>query len=239
MTLFAVLALGFVLGLRHATDADHVVAITTLVTRERSPRAALVLGAFWGLGHMLTLLFVGGAIVAFGLVVPPSLGLSLEMTVAVMLILLGIVNLTRLGDRLETSSTRARATALASVTPAPTLARRLRAALRRGGRSLVVGVVHGLAGSAALALLVLTTVHDLRTALAYLAVFGAGTIASMLLVTALLAVPLRLAAARFASAERVLTRAAGALSLAFGLFLAYRIGFVDGLLFGDAKWTPE
>jgi high-affinity nickel-transport protein len=237
VTLLAVLALGFVLGLRHATDADHVVAITTLVTRERSPRSALVLGACWGIGHTLTLFFVGGAIVAFGLVVPPRLGLSLEMTVAVMLILLGAFNLSGAGERLEKRS--ARAAALASLTPAPTLHQRLRSVLRRGGRALVVGTVHGLAGSAALALLVLTTVHDARSAFAYLAVFGAGTIASMMLVTALLAVPLRLAAARFASAERVLARGAGALSLAFGLFLAYRIGFVSGLLSGDLKWTPE
>lgn len=239
MTLFAILALGFLLGMRHATDADHVVAMTTLVTRERSSRSALVLGACWGVGHTLTLLCVGGAIVLFGLVIPPRLGLSLEMTVAVMLILLGAFNLTGAAERLEAASARQRATALVFAASAPTLGARLSATARRGGRSLLVGVVHGLAGSAALALLVLTTVHDARSALLYLVVFGAGTIASMMLVTALLAVPLRVAAARFASAERVLARASGALSLAFGLFLAYRIGFVQGLLFGEAKWTPE
>ncbi len=239
LTLFALLALGFVLGLRHATDADHVVAMTTLVTRERSARAALVLGAFWGIGHALTLLCVGGAIVLFGLVIPPRLGLSLEMTVAVMLILLGGFNLTGAGERLEAASARQRMTTLVVAESGPTLGARFGATLRRGGRSLLVGIVHGLAGSAALALLVLTTVHDTRSALAYLAVFGAGTIASMMLVTGLLAVPLRIAALRFASAERVVARATGALSLAFGLFLAYRIGFVDGLLLGAAKWTPE
>jgi len=239
LTLFAILALGFLLGMRHATDADHVVAMTTLVARERSSRSALVLGACWGVGHTLTLLGVGGAIVLFGLVIPPRLGLSLEMTVAVMLILLGAFNLTGAAERLEAASARQRATALVFAAPAPTLGARLSATARRGGRSLLVGVVHGLAGSAALALLVLTTVHDARSALVYLVVFGAGTIASMMLVTALLAVPLRIAAARFASAERVLARASGALSLAFGLFLAYRIGFVQGLLFGEAKWTPE
>jgi high-affinity nickel-transport protein len=233
LTLFPVLALGFVLGVRHATDADHVVAMTTLVARERSPRAALLLGAFWGIGHSLTLLAVGGAVVLFGLVIPPRLGLSLEMTVAVMLVLLGAFNLTGAGRRLEAASARHGVTALGLAGPAVSLGERLGAALRRGGRSLFVGVVHGLAGSAALALLVLATVHDTRSALAYLAVFGAGTITSMMLVTALLAVPLRIATERFTSAERVLARATGALSLAFGLFLAYRIGFVQGLLLGD------
>ena len=212
MTLFAVLALGFLLGMRHATDADHVVAVTALVSRERSARSALALGALWGLGHTATILCVGGAIVAFGLVIPPHVGSSLELCVAFMLILLGALNLTNGAARFETTGF---------------------AALRRGLRPLAVGVVHGLAGSAAVALLVLTTLRDVRSALAYLAVFGAGTVAGMLLVTATLVVPIRLAAERFASAEGVLARATGALSLVFGLFLAYRIGFVDGLLLGN------
>jgi high-affinity nickel-transport protein len=237
VTLFAVLALGFVLGLRHATDADHVVALTALVGRGRSARSGLALGAFWGLGHSVTLLCVGGAIVAFGLVIPPGLGLSLEMFVAIMLILLGTLNLTGTAGRFGA--------ALPHFEPAPSgdhsRSRRASAlaALRRGVRPLAVGVVHGLAGSAAVALLVLTTLKNARSALAYLTVFGLGTIAGMMLLTATLALPLRLATLRFASAERVLARATGALSLLFGLFLAYRIGFVDGLLLGDPKWTPE
>jgi high-affinity nickel-transport protein len=233
VTLFAVLALGFVLGLRHATDADHVVAMTALVGRDRSARSALALGAFWGLGHSLTLLCVGGAIDVFGLVIPPGLGLSLEMFVAVMLILLGALNLTGGAERFGAVPPRFE----------PPLrgagARSALATLRRGARPLAVGVVHGLAGSAAVALLVLTTLRNARSAFAYLAVFGAGTIAGMMLVTAMLAVPLRLATGRFASAERILARATGVLSLLFGLFLAYRIGFVDGLLLGDPKWTPD
>ena len=221
MTPIAVLALGFVLGLRHATDADHVVAVTALVARERSPRSAMALGAFWGLGHTVTILIVGGAIIVFGLVIPPRLGLSLEMSVALMLILLGALNLAGARERLRA--------------PGPSTLGLVRGA----SRSLAVGVVHGLAGSAAVALLVLTTLRDAASAVTYLAVFGAGTVAGMMLVTAALAVPLRLAAERFAAAERLMARATGALSIAFGLFLAYRIGFVDGLLLGDPTWTPE
>ena len=232
MTLLALLALGFLLGLRHATDADHVVAVTTLVSRERSSRAALVLGAAWGVGHTLTLVVVGGAIVLFGIAIPPRLGLSLEMTVALMLILLGAANLKR-------SSAPAGVHTHAG-TPVPTSwPARLAGLLRRGSRSLAVGVVHGLAGSAAVALLVLASVGRAHSALVYLAVFGVGTVAGMLLLTATLAVPLKLAAARFVSAERFLARTTGALSLAFGLFLAYRIGFVDGLLLGATAWTPH
>src|SRR6185437_9644483 len=92
MTLLSVLLLGFFLGMRHATDADHVIAVTTIVSRERTIRNAALIGVVWGIGHSLTLLLVGGTIVFFGLVVPPRLGLSLEFSVALMLILLGLVN---------------------------------------------------------------------------------------------------------------------------------------------------
>jgi high-affinity nickel-transport protein len=226
----AVFALGFLLGMRHATDADHVVAVSALVGRDRSPRAALVLGSLWGIGHTLTLLVVGGAIILFGLVIPPRLALALEMSVAVMLIFLGGTNLVhaarfRHGPNPHGATPGARAS--------------LGQALGQGGRSLLVGVVHGLAGSAAIALLVLTTLARDPRALLYLAVFGAGTIAGMLLITASLAWPLQLVLARFATSERWLLRATGALSLAFGLFLAYRIGFVDGLLAFDPKLTPQ
>jgi hypothetical protein len=236
VTLLAILALGFALGLRHATDADHVVAVTTLVSRERSPRAAIALGALWGLGHSLTLLVVGGAIVVFGLVVPPRLGLSREFSVAVMLIILGTLNLTGAGDRLRQGTSHAHAHSSAEPSTWTTTAFGV---LRRGSRSVLIGVVHGLAGSAAVALLVLTTLDQASWALAYLGVFGFGTVAGMMLITATMALPIKLAMERFSNAERVMARATGALSLAFGIFLAYRIGFVDGLLLEHPRWTPE
>ncbi len=92
MNLAAVLALGFFLGMRHATDADHVVAVSNIVSRERTLRAAAPIGALWGLGHTLTILLVGGAIVLFGVVIPPRLGLGMELSVAIMLVLLGGLN---------------------------------------------------------------------------------------------------------------------------------------------------
>src|SRR5258708_30082260 len=92
MTLLSFLLLGFFLGMRHATDADHVVAVTTIVSRERTVRSAGLIGIVWGIGHTLTLFLVGGALVVFGLVIPPRLGLSLEFSVALMLIFLGVLN---------------------------------------------------------------------------------------------------------------------------------------------------
>src|SRR4029079_13255600 len=93
MTFLSILLLGFFLGMRHATDADHVVAVTTIVSRQRTVASAALTGIFWGIGHSLTLLVVGGAIIFFSIVIPERLGLSLEFCVALMLVLLGVVNL--------------------------------------------------------------------------------------------------------------------------------------------------
>src|ERR1700676_905697 len=93
ITLFYLVALGFFLGMRHATDPDHVIAVTTIVSRDRSIRHAALVGALWGLGHTITILVVGSAIILFGLVIPPRVGLSMEMSVGLMLVLLGILNL--------------------------------------------------------------------------------------------------------------------------------------------------
>src|SRR6185436_19233465 len=92
MNLAAVLALGFFLGMRHATDADHVVAVSTIVSRQRTLRAAAPIGMLWGVGHTLTILLVGGAIILFGIVVPPRLGMGMELSVALLLVLLSALN---------------------------------------------------------------------------------------------------------------------------------------------------
>jgi len=206
-------SLGFLLGVGHATDADHVVAVTTIVAREPSLRRALRVGGLWGVGHSLTLLAVGGAIVAFRLAVPPRLGLALELGVALMLVLLGVRNLRRRQDD-ESRAGDAR-------------------------RPLLVGTVHGLAGSAAVALVALAAIPSPAWAVAYLAVFGAGTVAGMVLVTALVAAPAVLAGARVRRARHGIRFAAGALSLAFGLALAHDV-VVDGGLFAAApRWTPH
>jgi hypothetical protein len=215
-SLFSVLMFGMVLGLHHALDADHVIAVSTISSREKSLRAALRLAAFWGVGHALTVLLVGGSIILFGAVVPPRLGLGLEFAVALMLMALGVANLTGGLDRLHRAAHEHAATA---------------ARARRNGvlRPLGVGVVHGLAGSAAVALLVLASVKDPALACVGLGVFVVGTLLGMVLLSALFAATVALAARRLERVRLGFVRAAGALSFAFGLFLAVRIGFVDGL----------
>jgi high-affinity nickel-transport protein len=211
-TLLAAFVTALLLGMRHATDPDHVVAVTTIVSRERSVRRACGIGALWGLGHTVTILAVGGAIILFRVVFTPRLGLSLEMAVAAMLVILGAMN-------------------LFDVRPAPGRWTEM--------RPLLVGVVHGLAGSAGATLLVLPLIDDARWALVYLLVFGAGTVVGMALVTLAVAAPAVLAAPRIAGLQRGLRMASGAMSLAFGVYLAHRIGVVDGLFTSAPRWTPE
>lgn len=216
----ALVVLGFFLGMRHATDPDHVIAVTTIVTREKTTSGAAAIGAAWGFGHTLTILVVGGGIILFGWVIPPKIGLSMEFSVGLMLIVLGIIN-------------------LKGVVPLSRLDHRL------GGihnyqlvRPLVVGVVHGLAGSAAVALLVLTAIRDPRWAIWYLLIFGLGTIAGMVLMTAAIALPFTRTDHHSAHLGGGLRIASGVISLGFGLFVAYHIGFADGLFTGAPTWTP-
>ncbi len=260
-----IIALGFFLGVRHATDPDHVIAISTIVARQRTPRGAALIGTVWGVGHTLTILVVGGGIILFGWVIPPRVGLSMELSVGVMLIVLGVMNLTGVLQRITESLSPAPGRLHAhphshgdyvhthvhghepethphqlDQTPVSWLDRHF------GGlgpyqlvRPLIVGVVHGLAGSAAVALLVLATIGNPRWGVFYLLIFGLGTILGMALITALIAVPFARGTPRFARLNRGLRVASGMISLGFGLFLAYRIGVVDGLFGLGPNGTPQ
>jgi sulfite exporter TauE/SafE len=223
---FAIVALGFVLGLRHATDPDHVIAVTTIVARQRTMTGAAAIGAAWGVGHTLTMLAVGSGIIVFGWVIPPRIGLSTELSVGVMLIVLGLMNLTTRPDHTHDVVHRLdhRFGALGTY---------------RFVRPLFVGIVHGLAGSAAVALLVLATIQNPRWAVLYLLIFGLGTIAGMMAMTAAIVVPFAYTKTRLDRLNRGLRIASGVISVGFGLFIAYRIGIVDGLFTGTPRWTPE
>ncbi|MDP9291122.1 MAG: high-affinity nickel-transport family protein [Verrucomicrobiota bacterium] len=233
ITLVSILFLGFFLGMRHATDADHVIAVTTIVSRQRSTRAAALIGAFWGVGHGLTLLIVGGSIVLFGIVIPQRLGMSFELCVALMLIVLGALNLRGINRGIRDAVHDHESSPHGHAEDAVGSSRLDRWFGRFGFyrmlRPLIIGVVHGLAGSAAVALLVLPMIHDPLWSMAYLLIFGAGTIAGMMFITAAIAVPISYSAGRFQAFHSRIGVAAGVLSLGFGLFLVYQIGFVDGL----------
>lgn len=236
MSLAAILVLGFLLGMRHATDADHVVAVSTIVSRERSLRATAPLGLAWGVGHTATILVVGGAIVLFGVVISPRMGLGMELSVAFMLVVLGGLSVRRF---LRNGAAARRAHSHDAVTDAGATPRSSPDGLLRLLRPLVVGVVHGLAGSAAVALLVLGNVREPATAIAYLLVFGIGTVAGMGLITTALAAPLVLTRGRFERLNRLLGVTSGVVSVGLGFHVGYQIAFVHGLFSDAPQWTPQ
>jgi ABC-type nickel/cobalt efflux system permease component RcnA len=272
VSLLSIIALGFFLGMRHATDPDHVIAVTTIVSRYRKISHAAMIGAFWGIGHTLTILAVGSGIILFGWVIPARIGLSMEFSVGLMLILLGILNLTGMlqwitntispaietpglaqshshshahthGDYIHTHPHHHEPEAhphAATQTPLSWFDRHFgRLGLYQMVRPLVVGLVHGLAGSAAVALLVLTTIRNPKWAVAYLLVFGIGTIAGMMFITGAMVLPFAYAGNRFARLNQGLRVASGLISIAFGLFLVYEIGIVNGLFSSHPQWTPR
>ena len=201
MTVIPALTLGLALGLRHATDADHIAAVGTLSTDERSAWRAATVGASWGIGHSLSVLLVGGALVIMRLPMPVRLALALEFLVALMLIGLGVRSLVARRRQGQVSATR----------------------------PLLIGVMHGLAGSAVLALLVISTTTSALGAAVYLVCFCLGTIAGMAAVTVLMTLPVRASAKHAVRIERVVRVAAGVASIAIGLSLAHRVGVEDGL----------
>lgn len=252
-TSFAVVALlGLFLGMRHSTDPDHVVAVTTIVSKQRRISSAVMVGCLWGIGHTFTIVVVGSAIILFGLVIPPRVGLSMEFSVALMLILLGLLNLTGLMQKITAAFTPGAKSAEAvpemnagvqspATSKSDSLLDRLlgRFGLYQMVRPLLIGTVHGLAGSAAVALLVLSTIKSTTWAVAYLLIFGLGTVFGMMLITLIIALPFVYTEGRFLSLNRHLATASGLVSFAFGLFLVYQIGFSDGLFTAHPTWTPQ
>ena len=276
--LASLLFLGFFLGMRHATDADHVVAIATIVSRQRTLRGSALIGGAWGVGHTLTILAVGGAIILFGVVIPTRVGLAMEFAVGIMLVLLGLLTLTGM-SRVIRDAAGSRAGMVMHAhdhsahpyphehahahgdyvhqhahghgaddhghpddqTPLARMDRRLGGlTLYQWLRPLVVGIVHGLAGSAAVALLVLAAVRDPGWAMAYLLLFGAGTIIGMMVITMALAAPFAFSWTRLPRFNWQLRVASGLISFGFGLLLIYEIGFAAGGLFtADPSWRPH
>lgn len=267
------LFLGFFLGMRHATDADHVVAIATIVGRERSLASSALIGAAWGVGHTVTVMAVGAAIIVFGVVIPPQLGLSMEFAVGIMLVVLGVLTLTGMGRAVGAARAHAsvpggqaldlhdhlhahgdyahrhphghRPGAHGHAEEHTPLARLDRSGLGRIAyykwlRPFVVGLVHGLAGSAAVALMVLSIIREPVAALGYLLLFGLGTIVGMMLITLILSAPFAFTAVNLPKFNWRLRVASGLVSFVFGVVLIYSIGFAEGGLFTDAPtWQPH
>lgn len=230
-----ILGIGLVLGLKHALDADHLAAVSTIVSESRSLAKSAVIGALWGLGHTIALLVAGVAMLLLHVQIGARVQLALEFCVALMLIGLGANALGKLarGGHLHLHAHEHHGYVhihphLHDAAPAPTA--HAHHGLQPGLRPLLVGMVHGLAGSAAVMLLVLSTLPSRLLGLVYIAAFGIGSIGGMLFMSTVIALPAWLTATRFRRVHVAVRTAAGVLSLGIGLFMAYEIGIVGGLL---------
>jgi high-affinity nickel-transport protein len=266
--------LGLILGMRHATDPDHVIAVTTILSREHRLSAAARVGVVWGLGHTITVLIVGASIIVFKLAIPTRLGLAMEFAVAIVLILLGAgaaCDFVRyLASRMTGGSSHSPGTEyvvhahehahdalehrhphvhlhdhgaddvpqhrehLLHTDSVPKIG-----APRSLLKSFAIGLAHGLAGSAAIALLVLSAIPDPLFALLYLVIFCLGTIVGMGLITVAIATPFVIASQRLSWLHQGFVTGSGLLSFGFGLFLAYQIGIVDRFFATAPIWTPR
>ena len=235
LSVISILGAGLVIGLKHAIEADHLAAISTIVSERKSLISSSLIGGLWGIGHSISLLAAGVIVVLLQIRIPDRLAQGLEFCVAIMLVGLGLNTLYKVmrGGRVHLHSH----THDGHEHNHPHLhpsdgngAASSHHGLHAGLRPFLIGMVHGLAGSAALMLLVLTTISSPVVAFLYIGVFGLGSIGGMMLMSAVIGLPAALAARRFASAHFAIRTLAGFFSLGFGLFMAWEIGYVDGLL---------
>lgn len=209
LTLFTTLVFGFLLGLRHSLEPDHIAAVSTIVSDGKSFWRASVTGCLWGVGHTLSLLIVGGIIILLKLDISESLEKPVDFLVALALILLGINAFWRL-YKISTAKEKEKIKSRSH---------------QHQSRSLIVGMIHGLAGSGALTLLISSAISPASMAFFFLVIFGIGSIAGMTLASLLLTLPLRFTFFRWTALHYFLRGFAGLFSFGFGIYILYETVF--------------
>ncbi|HNQ14970.1 MAG TPA: hypothetical protein PKM58_05360 [Pyrinomonadaceae bacterium] len=230
-----VLGLGFFLGLRHATDGDHLAAVSTIVAERKSLWSSALVGGLWGVGHTISLLIAGMIVLLLDFEISERMERALEFAVGIMLLLLGANVLRKLltGGTLHFHSHEHGAREHAhphihgakQTDPANT-----HHGLSFSPRSIVIGMVHGLAGSAGLMLFVVPTIESKIVGLLYIVIFGIGSIGGMMIMSFLVGLPFHLTASKFNRINTYLQLAAGIGGIVVGLSVMYEKGVTEGLL---------
>lgn len=231
---FAVLGFGFLLGLKHATDADHLAAVGTIVAERKSLWSSALIGGVWGLGHTISLFLAGIFVLLLNFEISERTERILEFGVGIMLTFLGLNVFRKLlkGGHLHFHKHEhgAREHAHPHIHErANEDAPHTHHGLKFSPRALLIGMVHGLAGSAGLMLLVIPTIHSKPLGLLYIIIFGVGSIGGMMLMSFLVGLPFHLTAARFNRFNSILQTVAGLVSIVFGLLIIYEKGVAEGL----------
>lgn len=215
---FFTMVLGFILGIKHAFEADHVLAVSTIVTEQKNPLKSALLGTFWGLGHTTTLFIVGIIVLLLKLSIPERLSLSFEFLVGLMLIFLGF----RVLRNQKLIHTHQHQHQHDELTHQHLHVHEQTQTHRKHHTSYLIGTIHGLAGSGALMLLVLSTVPSLTVGLYYILLFGLGSTLGMTAMSFLVGLPF-LFSFKFPGIEKYLRIFAGVLSILFGIFIIFQI----------------
>lgn len=213
--LLATLVLGFILGIKHAFDTDHIIAVSTMVTEQKNAAKAALIGTFWGIGHTATLLAVGLIVLVLNVSIPDTVSAYFELIIAVILIVTGIQSLITKSHSFHAHSHHHGEQTHAHIHTGHHHDRRR--------RSFLIGALHGLAGSGALMVLVLATIQSTPLGIIYILLFGIGSIISMTAISFLLGVPLTLSVKQFTAYERGIRILTGMASIVIGLYLAYTI----------------
>ncbi len=233
------LGLGVIFGLKHATEVDHIVAVSAIVSEQRKLIRAAFVGGLWGAGHTASLIVVGVIVLWLRISIPDSVAAWLEFGVALMIISLGVIAMIRalnsrtsihVHQHVHDAGLHTHIHFHEQGHQRETTARHSHEVKRIGLKPLIVGAMHGLAGSGALSLLVLTQINSAVLGILYLAVFGVGSIAGMLLMSGLMGLPFTLGSHRLGKLHYGFQMLAGGLSVTFGIWYAYVTGFASGLL---------
>ena len=232
LSTFALLGIGLLFGLKHATEVDHVVAVSTIVSRHRNVWRSAIVGALWGAGHTAALLVTGVFVLSLRVAIPERVSNWLEFCVALMIIGLGATALWRalrkrgdvhVHEHMHGGVSHVHVHFHDPQTRHDVRRAHTHAVSQIGLKPILIGAMHGLAGSGALTLLVLTQINSTWMGLLYLAVFGVGSIAGMLLMSGLIGLPFALTSRKLTNLHHRLQTAAAVLSLAFGFWYAYRL----------------
>lgn len=212
------LFLGFVLGIKHAFDADHLIAVSTLVSRYKNPLRAAFVGTFWGIGHTISLFVIGILVLLLRITIPETISLSFEFFVGMILVALGIKTLSY-KDAVHTHThIHDRQTHTHFHPDADTRH------YHQHRRSMLIGMFHGMAGSGALTILVLSTISSVTSGILYILIFGLGSIIGMSFMSMLIGLPFIFTKKNFPSVDSYLKIVVGILSVLFGLSIMYEIG---------------
>jgi sulfite exporter TauE/SafE len=203
VSLLSILALGFVIGIKHAIEPDHVIAVSTIASQSKKFLRSSLAGVFWGIGHTATLFVVGTVLILMKGEIPEKWAMSLEFLVGIMLVYLGITSILAHEHKHQHKDISY-------------------------ARSMLIGLVHGLAGSAYMVLLTMSTVKSIWEGAIYILIFGAGTVVGMLIFTTIIGVPFVLSAKKL-SINKTLTQSTGAISTVFGIYYMYNLGITEGL----------